>query len=34
MKAYLITFVIVVAATIAANYISHKLGLDAYEVYE
>ena len=33
MKTYLITFLIVVAAVIAANYASHKLGLDTYEVY-
>lgn len=34
MKEYLITFAIVVAAVVAANFLSSKLGLDKYEVYE
>ena len=34
MKQHLIMFAVVVAAVIAANFISSKLGLDKYEVYE
>lgn len=34
MKTHLITFVVVVVAVIAANFLSSKLGLDKYEVYE
>jgi hypothetical protein len=34
MKEHLITFAVVVVAVIAANWVSGKLGLDKYEVYE
>jgi hypothetical protein len=34
MKEHLITFAIVVVAVIAASWVSGKLGLDKYEVYE
>ncbi len=34
MKTYLITLAIVIMGVIAANWISSKLGLDTYEVYQ
>jgi hypothetical protein len=33
MKDHLITLAIVIIGVIAANFISSKLGLDTYEVY-
>lgn len=34
MKQHLIMVAVVIVGVIVANYISHKLGLDTYEVYE
>lgn len=34
MKQYIIMFLVVMAAVIAAHFVASKLGLDTYEVYQ